>query len=342
VVALSDSDADTVQTYEYSVYGQVAASDPNFLTNPYMFTGRRFDLETGLYFYRARYYNPHIGRFMQTDPVGYADGMNWYAYCGNNPICRTDPSGLYYELYNIDGKLTFGEFHDCSGDLISVLWEGESLDAWYEWAENENVLFDSQWMYSQPAFQLWINSPQGQDSSRGIGYNERLFWEIQALIYLGIITEGAVEELGFDGVKIVLNSQEDDHYDNVGNIIYWDPSSERMPGLSQDWSWAPSLAFLYHEMYHAYVRNVYVTDKHYTVEQFLALNVNWQFYAIAAENRARHFFWCVVPGWEGVYPRPDDSEPLAPSFGVDNWIVWQYYPWLPGRNITWYQPPKPY
>ena len=50
VVALSDSDANTVQTYEYSVYGQVAASDPNFLTNPYMFTGRRFDLETGLYY----------------------------------------------------------------------------------------------------------------------------------------------------------------------------------------------------------------------------------------------------------------------------------------------------
>ena len=61
VVALSDSNGDTVQTYEYSVYGQVAASDPDFLTNPYMFTGRRFDIETGLYYYRARYYNPYMG-----------------------------------------------------------------------------------------------------------------------------------------------------------------------------------------------------------------------------------------------------------------------------------------
>ena len=67
VVALSDSDGDSVQTYEYSVYGQVAAEDPNH-TNPYMFTGRRFDFETGLYYYRARYYNPYIGRFLWHDP----------------------------------------------------------------------------------------------------------------------------------------------------------------------------------------------------------------------------------------------------------------------------------
>ncbi len=95
VVALSDSNGDTVQSYEYSVYGQVAAEDPNH-TNPYMFTGRRFDFETGLYYYRARYYNPYIGRFLQTDPVGYGAGMNLYAYCGNNPIGRVDPFGLFY------------------------------------------------------------------------------------------------------------------------------------------------------------------------------------------------------------------------------------------------------
>ena len=91
VVALSDSNGDTVQTYEYSIYGQVAASDPNFLTNPYLFTGRRFDIETGLYYYRARYYNPYIGRFLQTDPIGYEDNLNMYAYCLNSPINLNSP-----------------------------------------------------------------------------------------------------------------------------------------------------------------------------------------------------------------------------------------------------------
>jgi len=47
--------------------------------------GRRFDTDTGLYYYRARYYNPYIGRFLQTDPIGYGGGVNLYRYCRNNP-----------------------------------------------------------------------------------------------------------------------------------------------------------------------------------------------------------------------------------------------------------------
>ena len=58
-----------------------------------MFTARRYDIETGLYYYRARYYNPYVGRFLQKDPAG--QGMNWYAYCGNNSLNCSDPTGLY-------------------------------------------------------------------------------------------------------------------------------------------------------------------------------------------------------------------------------------------------------
>ena len=130
VVALSDSTGDTVQTYEYSVYGQVAASDPNFTANPYMFTGRRFDYETGLYYYRARYYNPYIGRFLQTDPIGYGDGINWYAYCGNNPLNFIDPLGL--EIISLCGEYQ-GTYYNSWGMRITP-------DTSYIWGTGKDVL----------------------------------------------------------------------------------------------------------------------------------------------------------------------------------------------------------
>ncbi len=104
VVALSDSNANIVEKYEYDVFGAATIRDTNdairntsLYGNPYMFTGRRYDSETGLYYYRFRYYNPEIGRFLQTDPIRYAAGLNLYTYVLNNPVNWVDPYGLLYE-----------------------------------------------------------------------------------------------------------------------------------------------------------------------------------------------------------------------------------------------------
>jgi RHS repeat-associated protein len=82
-------------SYIYSICAnyspEQAQQEVTLIGNPYMYTAREYDIETGLYYYRARYYNPYIGRFLQTDPA--YQGMNWYAYCGNNSLNCTDPSG---------------------------------------------------------------------------------------------------------------------------------------------------------------------------------------------------------------------------------------------------------
>ena len=86
-----------VSPYTYSPYGVSGLEGTS--GNPIRYTGRRLDVETGLYYYRVRYYSPALGRFLKTDPIGYGDGMNWYAYVANDPVTYNDPTGstrLYY------------------------------------------------------------------------------------------------------------------------------------------------------------------------------------------------------------------------------------------------------
>jgi RHS repeat-associated protein len=92
VIALSNQQSGVLtDQYVYTPYGVEALLATS--GNPFRYTGRRFDAESGLYYYRARYYWPQIGRFLETDPIGYADQLNLYAYVGNSPLMATDPTG---------------------------------------------------------------------------------------------------------------------------------------------------------------------------------------------------------------------------------------------------------
>ena len=99
VSEVSDQSGTLVERYVYDVYGrpQIFDSTDSELTasaigNPYLFTGRRYDPESGNYYYRARIYSPTLGRFLQSDPLGYVDGLNLYAYVGNNPLVYAESS----------------------------------------------------------------------------------------------------------------------------------------------------------------------------------------------------------------------------------------------------------
>ena len=68
--------------------------------NPYRYRGYYYDVETGLYYLKTRYYDPEVGRFITVDDISYLDpetinGLNLYAYCGNNPVMNVDPSGRF-------------------------------------------------------------------------------------------------------------------------------------------------------------------------------------------------------------------------------------------------------
>jgi RHS repeat-associated protein len=92
VIATTDAAGNVNQRLSYDEYG-VGPVDQSSIGVPFRYTGRRFDRETGLYYYRARYYSPNLGRFLQTDSVGYKDDLNLYAYVGSDPLDKTDPTG---------------------------------------------------------------------------------------------------------------------------------------------------------------------------------------------------------------------------------------------------------
>jgi RHS repeat-associated protein len=109
VNSLSNSAGALVNTYTYDSYGKLTASTGT-LTNPIQYTGREFDAETGIYEYRARFYDANTGRFLSEDPVGFGGGNNFYVYSSNNPALFTDPSGLNSQAGDLMNWL-FGDFY---------------------------------------------------------------------------------------------------------------------------------------------------------------------------------------------------------------------------------------
>ncbi|WP_252238417.1 RHS repeat-associated core domain-containing protein [Clostridium sp. VAP51] len=97
---ITDSRGTIKNEYWYDAFGNVLDSKEE-VHNRITYTGQQFDGITQQYYLRARYYNPVIGRFTQED-VYRGDGLNLYAYCGNNPVAYYDPSGYVTKTYYPD------------------------------------------------------------------------------------------------------------------------------------------------------------------------------------------------------------------------------------------------
>jgi RHS repeat-associated protein len=126
--SLTSESGSLAQTYTFDSFGKLTASTGS-VTNPFRYTGREFDSETGLYYDRARYYDPTSGHFISEDPVGFHAGIDFYNYVGNDPAQWIDPYGLDKckkscglkkpPEYNVSGTIRGGTSFSWSAEFLN-------------------------------------------------------------------------------------------------------------------------------------------------------------------------------------------------------------------------------
>jgi RHS repeat-associated protein len=130
VTSLTNGAGQLAQTYTYDSYGNTTNSSGN-VANPFRYTAREFDSETGLYYYRARYYDPSGGRFLAEDPIRwFGGGPNFYDYVQNRPVDWVDPLGLQALSYSAIANLVAQNNRSGQSDdlIICVIYKESSFN----------------------------------------------------------------------------------------------------------------------------------------------------------------------------------------------------------------------
>jgi RHS repeat-associated protein len=165
--------------YSHDPFGAVqsASGSP---ANPLRFAARELAVTTGLYYFRARWYDPVMGRFVSEDPIGLAGGINHYAYALNDPVNLGDPTGLCVRFKFVNNQLI------CVMEALSPTWDppwysgffASSIEASFgllsrgsvfdkattgsRWQDDGSQLIPDQLDTAQEALACWLNGLEGE------------------------------------------------------------------------------------------------------------------------------------------------------------------------------------
>ena len=147
IISILDNTGNVVVNYTYNAWGEHKVLNPDgtentaadFIgnLNPFRYRSYYYDTETGLYYLKTRYYDPETGRFLNADDISYVDphpvnGLNLYAYCGNNPVMRIDPNGTAWWEWLLLGiavvaSLAIGFAAIASGGFLGAVIAGAAF-----------------------------------------------------------------------------------------------------------------------------------------------------------------------------------------------------------------------
>ena len=173
-IAISDKDEVIRNYYHYDGFGNILSAEEN-VHNRIKYTGQQFDITTNQYYLRARYYSPIIGRFTQED-VYRGDGLNLYAYCGNNPVEYCDFSGYARKAKPIiieDNYLVSKTLERVTNGT-NIIPTGEEFNKWFD----KLTVTEITELYSHPATKNKI-----KDLLRGDGGMHEWFMVSKAPVF---------------------------------------------------------------------------------------------------------------------------------------------------------------
>jgi len=217
VTMLTDRHGRLVERYTYSVSGQVAISDMagqvlprSAVGNRWMFTGREWLQEVGLYDYRNRVYSGELGRFLQTDPIRFSAGdINIYRYCGNGYVSRIDSDGRAWSWAAMGLGAAAGAVGSYINEVADLAFYNDPID-WQEIVEDT---------ISGAIAGAIVGAVTGDPSAAAV------FWTVGGAFFGGMVT-GAIPD---DILGWLSNDPDPDSYMTYGPLnchAYEDPVSD--------------------------------------------------------------------------------------------------------------------